>query len=75
MNSTTLRVSTATRDKVNLMRAGASTDELLAEALEALERERTRRQLREQSAAVRDKPVDQQEAERMRADLDYLREG
>ena len=75
MSSTTLRVSTATRDKVNLMRAGGSTDELLVEALDALERERTRRLLREQSAAVRDNPVDQQEAERMRADLDYLREG
>jgi len=42
VSSTTLRVSTDTRDRVNALRGetGESTDELLVHALEAYERER-----------------------------------
>ncbi|NHC12521.1 hypothetical protein [Motilibacter deserti] len=49
MSTTTLRVSTETRDRINAVKGERSTDELLSEALAALERERLRR---EQQAAL-----------------------
>jgi hypothetical protein len=61
--STTVRVRRATRDRLNRLSAqrGASVDELITEGLEALERERWRRQAEADARRLGADPADRAE--------------
>jgi predicted transcriptional regulator len=75
MPSTTLKVSTVTRDRVKALSDAEhrTADQVINMALDYLERENRRRRMREQSLAALNDPVDRAEATAVQADLDDLR--
>jgi|1186.fasta_scaffold56478_2 hypothetical protein len=70
-DSTTVRVRRATRDRLNQLSAqrGASVDELISEGLEALERERWRRQAETDARRLAADPLDRAEVAAALQDL------
>jgi hypothetical protein len=69
--STTVRVRRSTRDRLNRLSAqrGASVDELITEGLEALERERWRRQAEADARRLGADPDDRAEVAAALSDL------
>lgn len=69
--STTVRVRRSTRDRVNKLAAqrGATVDELILEGLDALERERWRRQAEADARRLSEDPADRAEVSAAIADL------
>jgi len=69
MGDTTIRVSTATRDRVRTLSQGQSAEGVIVAALDELERRRRADIMREQSLAVSQDPDDLAEIQRVMEDM------
>lgn len=71
MAATTLKVTDATRDRVKALgdERHRTADQVINAGLDALEHERRRRQMRDESRAVLADPGDQEAIQRVREDM------
>jgi predicted transcriptional regulator len=73
--ATTLKVSEETRDRVKALSDAQhrTADQVINAGLDALERERRRQQMREESRQVLTDPADREEMRRVLEDMEELR--